>query len=72
MTREGKTCAGLAGRDTAYVEEAADFGCMVGGESEVIENARLPTAKQFEAELFRLIQLFQISVISKGISWVKH
>lgn len=36
MTREGKACAGLVGRDTAYAEEAADFGCLVGGGGEVI------------------------------------
>jgi hypothetical protein len=34
--REEKACAGLAGRDTAYAEGAADFGCLVGGGSKAI------------------------------------
>ena len=32
MARERKAGAGLAGRDTAYAEETADLGCLVGGE----------------------------------------
>ena len=32
MAREGKADAGLDERDTAYAEETADFGCLVGGE----------------------------------------
>ena len=35
MVREGKVCASLARRDTAYAEEAADFGCVVGSGGEI-------------------------------------
>lgn len=38
VAREGKACVGLAGRDTAYAEEAADFGCLVGGGGEMIKH----------------------------------
>ena len=31
LWREKKARAGLVGRDTAYAEGAADFGCVVGG-----------------------------------------
>lgn len=36
VAREGKACAGLAGRDVAYAEGAADFGCLVGSGGEVM------------------------------------
>ena len=36
VAREGKAGAGLAGRDTACAEGAADFGCLVGGGGEVM------------------------------------
>lgn len=36
--REGKAGAGLVGRDAAYAEEAADFGCVVGGWSEMMKH----------------------------------
>lgn len=31
LAREKKTGAGLAERDTAYAEGAADIGCLAGG-----------------------------------------
>ena len=36
MAREGKASAGLAGRDTAYAEGTADFGCLAGDGGEVM------------------------------------
>lgn len=36
MAREGKTGDGLVGKDTAYAEGAADFGCVVGVGGEVM------------------------------------
>ena len=41
VAREGKACAGLAGRDTAYAEETADFGCVVGDGGEMITAKKL-------------------------------
>jgi len=40
VAREGKSCAGLAGRDTAYAEEATDFGCVAGGGGEVMSTIK--------------------------------
>jgi hypothetical protein len=59
VAREGKACAGLAGRDAAYVEEAADFGCVVGGGGEVTDGSkpiqRILNAKPINSNLLIML-----------------
>jgi hypothetical protein len=57
VAREREAGAGLAGRDTAYAEGAADFGCLVGGGGKVMtakNRGLIPNySKEFALRVFR-------------------